>query len=87
MRFKTKLDPGECYVAGKRGVRFRNDAGDFQLRKAGEPVPEAINFKNIQLLLQVNKLAIVKMKVDEVKVDEKPAEKKQKKLLRKFLRK
>lgn len=59
MTKKHRLDENQHYVAGKRGIRFQRPDGVMVAIEPGKPVPEAVDFPNIRLLVDCDRLKVV----------------------------
>lgn len=59
MTKKHRLDENQHYVAGKRGIRFQRPDGVMVAIEPGKPVPEAVDFPNIRLLVNCDRLKVV----------------------------
>lgn len=59
MTKKHRLDENQHYVAGKRGIRFQRPDGVMVAIEPGKPVPEAVDFPNVRLLVNCDRLEVV----------------------------
>lgn len=69
MTKKHRLDENQHYVAGKRGIRFQRPDGVMVAIEPGKPVPEAVDFPNVRLLVNCDRLEVVDNSNDESNTD------------------